>query len=759
MSMSQFKADPVFLGDGRTNYHADQWRLHYMSACDFSYLAGCSYPGFTVVGDGVYLLATRMSNLVKQEAMFLEVSEFLLTVRRPLFRFIVYIGDRASLGVESKIFCYPYVEPRRVFAGEGEVWGELPYIDGVRVVPPVQIGIPYAQRNRMAARFDRKLPAIWVEEERCIQIQRQHVVFAFDPYEAPGVWSYTLRDNLSMGGRADAAHFCGLRNIVRGNGSVVFLAGMLKSKSGYGVGQFGALIVSSVAEAVFRGSFSPSEERFNVHVPCCLAVAHSDRALWPVKNHSDGTRSSIDPGYYADRHDVLSSKRNRYDFERRSGGNVYVGMRVDFYGTRDRDVRAACPEYQRDSAGDVSLEQKKNRRKEVDDYHDNRSWATCMSSQSTGVPILPSRMSVPRGIYARTVPMVGDGGAAGSSGACDRRTQVGSKAPPSGARSRVMVAASGSRASHRDRDNEAAGGSASAEMVTPSNLSERGVSPEEPRSGWRVDDDIGSTDSDAGVKRRRPLKTRLVRERESSYVAQKRERRSPIRPPRDPSDDEISLTAHDVFFDESDDGRIAPVAAPVPVAKAGGGVRVADRPVAAAKEPVAAPAASAKPVCVAKAGKGPATAPSVPVKPASEVKAVNRPAVVAKEPILQVTVGAGFSGGPSRVVVEREDEKEKKASKKGPLCAERVAELVAERAAERARKAAKKKLYKRVLADIAAKLSGSKVPKKLSSSSSGSGSSSNSSSSDSEDGSASSSPKEERKKKKKKKNSPSSAAK
>ena len=102
--MSQFKADPVFLGDGRTNYHADQWRLHYMSACDFSYLAGCSYPGFTVVGDGVYLLATRMSNMVKQEAMFVEVSEFLLTIRRPLFRFIVYIGDRASLGVESKVF-------------------------------------------------------------------------------------------------------------------------------------------------------------------------------------------------------------------------------------------------------------------------------------------------------------------------------------------------------------------------------------------------------------------------------------------------------------------------------------------------------------------------------------------------------------------------------------------------------------------------------------------------------------------------------
>ncbi len=62
-----------------------------MSACDFSYLAGCSYPGFTVVGDGVYLLATRMSNMVKQEAMFLEVSEFLLTIRRPLFRFIVHL--------------------------------------------------------------------------------------------------------------------------------------------------------------------------------------------------------------------------------------------------------------------------------------------------------------------------------------------------------------------------------------------------------------------------------------------------------------------------------------------------------------------------------------------------------------------------------------------------------------------------------------------------------------------------------------------
>ena len=756
--MSQFKADPVFLGDGRTNYHADQWRLHYMSACDFSYLAGCSFPGFTVVGDGVYLLATRMSNMVKQEAMFLEVSEFLLTIRRPLFRFIVYIGDRASLGVESKVFRYPFVEPRRVFSGEGEVWGELPYIDGVRVVPPVQIGIPYAQRNRMAARFDRKLPVIWVEEERCIQIQRQHVVFAFDPYEAPGVWSYTLRDNLAMGGRADAAHFCGLRNIVHGNGSVVFLAGMLKSKSGYGVGQFGALIVSSVAEAVFRGSFSPSEERFNVHIPCWLVVAHLDRALWPVKNHSDGSRSNIDPGYYADRHDVLSSKRNRYDFERRPGGNVYVGMRVDFYGTRDRDVRTACPDYQRDAAGDVSSEQKRSRRKEVDDYHEIRSWATCMSRQNTGVLIRPSLMSVPRGIYTRTVPMIGDGVAAGPSGARNRRLEERSRVLPSSAQSREKKASAGLRAGHFNRDDEGVGGSGGAEVVTPSDLSERGASPGEPQPSWRVDEDMGSTDSDAGVKRRRPLKTRLVRERESSYVAQKRERRSPIRSPRERSDDEISLTAH-VVFDESDDGRNVSAPASASAAKAGGSVKVAALPVVAAREPAGAPLASAKPVLPVKVGKGPAVATPVPVKPVSESKAVSRPAVAAKDSTLQVTVGAGSSGGPSRVVVEREEEKGKKISKKNSRCAERVAELVAERAAERAaRKAAKKKLYDRVLADIAAKLSGSKVPKGLSSSSSDSGSSTDNSSSDGESsggGSVASSPKEERKKKKK--NSPSSA--
>jgi hypothetical protein len=695
--------------------------------------------------------------MVKQEAMFLEVSEFLLTIRRPLFRFLVYIGDRANLGVESKVFRYPFVEPRRVFFGESEVWGELPYIDGVRVVPPVQIGIPYAHRNRMAARFDRKLPSIWVEEERCIQIQRQHVVFAFDPYEAPGVWSYTLRDNLAMGGRADAAHFCGLRNIVHGNGSVVFLAGMLKSKSGYGVGQFGSLIVSSVAEAVFRSSFSPSEERFNVHIPCWLVVAHVDRALWPVKNHSDGTRSNIDPGYYADRHDVLSSKRNRYDFERRSGGNVYVGMRVDFYGTRDRDVRAACPDYQRDAAGDVSSEQKRIRRKEVDDYHEIRSWATCMSRQNTGVLIRPSLMSVPRGIYTRTVPMIGDGAAAGPSCARNRRPEDRSRVMPSGAQSRERIPVV-SRARHLNRDNEAAGGSGSAEALTPSNLSERGVSPEEPRSSCRVDDDMGSTDSDAGVKRRRPLKTRLVRERESSYVAQKRERRSPIRSPQDRSDDEISLTAH-VVFDESDDGKVAPVPAPAPAAKAGGGVKVAALPVVAAKEPAGAPSASVKPVISAKAGKGPAVAALAPAKPVSENKVVSRPAVAAKEPALQVTVEAGPSGGPSRVVVEREEEKGKKIIKKNSRCAERVAELVAERAAERAaRKAAKEKLYERILADIAAKLSGSKVPRRLSSSSSGSGSSTKDSSSDGESsggGSAASSPKEERKKKKK--NSPSSA--
>jgi hypothetical protein len=180
-----------------------------------------------------------------------------------------------------------------------------------------------------------------------------------------------------------------------------------------------------------------------------------------------------------------------------------------------------------------------------------------------------------------------------------------------------------------------------------------------------------------------------VRERESSYVAQKRERRSPIQPPRDPSDDEISLTAHDALYDESDGGEVAPAVASVPVVKPGGGAKSVSRPVVVAKEPAVA---SVKPGCAAKAVKEPAVASVASVKPGCEAKAVSRPAMAAKEPTLQVTVEASFSGEPSRVVVERGDEKERRVSKKGARCAERAAE----------QEAAKKRLYKKVFADISA---------------------------------------------------------
>ncbi len=131
---------------------------------------------------------------------------------------------------------------------------------------------------------------VWIEEDRCIQIQRQHVVFAFNRYERPGVWSYALRDMLSAGGRADAAQFTGLRGMHTKSGPIHFLAGMVAGKNGYGIGQFGALVRPEIFNAFMeRGLYAPSHEKFNVHIPCVLKVAYRDVALWPIRKRPDGS--------------------------------------------------------------------------------------------------------------------------------------------------------------------------------------------------------------------------------------------------------------------------------------------------------------------------------------------------------------------------------------------------------------------------------------------------------------------------------------
>ena len=59
-TMSDRIKTSAYSGDGRPNYSAPQWRNLYMGASEAQYMSGFSFPGFTIVGDSVFLLATRL---------------------------------------------------------------------------------------------------------------------------------------------------------------------------------------------------------------------------------------------------------------------------------------------------------------------------------------------------------------------------------------------------------------------------------------------------------------------------------------------------------------------------------------------------------------------------------------------------------------------------------------------------------------------------------------------------------------------------
>ena len=120
----------AFAGDGRPNYSAAQWRNLYLSASESGYMAGFSFPGFTVIGDSVFLLATRLSALKKQRCPYDKVAHFLCTVRRPLCWFLVYLSEHGLLVANHRVYHYAYAEPLAVFAGDSDLWAICPLWTG-----------------------------------------------------------------------------------------------------------------------------------------------------------------------------------------------------------------------------------------------------------------------------------------------------------------------------------------------------------------------------------------------------------------------------------------------------------------------------------------------------------------------------------------------------------------------------------------------------------------------------------------------------
>jgi len=148
-----------YMGDGRTNYTGWQWSSLYMSADDDRYLLGFSYVGFTVIGSGCYVLCTRMSSRTKNSTKQQFVKEFLCQIRRPLCRWLVYVGEKEECEKDKSLSGLSYVKADIAFSGAVELWGELPCIDGVRIIPPVQIGVPAKFVTELKVAFNSLLTA------------------------------------------------------------------------------------------------------------------------------------------------------------------------------------------------------------------------------------------------------------------------------------------------------------------------------------------------------------------------------------------------------------------------------------------------------------------------------------------------------------------------------------------------------------------------------------------------------------------------
>jgi len=90
-----------YVGDGRINYTGQQWALLYESSDEERYLASFSYLGFTVIGGSCYVLCTRMSSRKRNSTKQKVVKDFLCQIRRPLCRWLVYVGDRADCELDK----------------------------------------------------------------------------------------------------------------------------------------------------------------------------------------------------------------------------------------------------------------------------------------------------------------------------------------------------------------------------------------------------------------------------------------------------------------------------------------------------------------------------------------------------------------------------------------------------------------------------------------------------------------------------------
>ncbi len=273
-----------FIGDKRTNYCGTQFSLLYESADEERYLASFSFVGFTVLDDGVFVLSTRFVNKPKKVTDNEMINRFLCATRRPLCRWMIYVGDKADIDADySVISGLVYFDPQRVLQGKKAIWGTMCFVDGVEVLPPVQIGVPVEFVSRVRSLFEECLPVVRYSSDESICLQRQHVVFEASSMKFPGPFSYGAREYLQCGGHPLIANFDGLTFFKMDGYNIVCLSGMVMGENGHGVGQFGSVLPPRVTKFMFReGHRKGSARKKNAGVDCDLRPVYPRRGERPI---------------------------------------------------------------------------------------------------------------------------------------------------------------------------------------------------------------------------------------------------------------------------------------------------------------------------------------------------------------------------------------------------------------------------------------------------------------------------------------------
>lgn len=139
-----------------------------------------------------------------------------------------------------------------VISGSDLIWGGHPVIDGKKICPPVQIGIPFSLVDAYAQIFLENPPTIRHKMCEKIVFSSRHIVLGKRHHVPMRAWSYELEDCLRCGGDPSGSLCTGThRYLERGETNFCAL-GMLRGFSGFGVGQFGSLLLEESADKLLK---------------------------------------------------------------------------------------------------------------------------------------------------------------------------------------------------------------------------------------------------------------------------------------------------------------------------------------------------------------------------------------------------------------------------------------------------------------------------------------------------------------------------